>query len=89
MVVARAQAYAVSIHASAREATWITRHPQDLLTRFNPRLRAGGDLLHVAVRQAAQPVSIHASAREATGMRLLEGKVTPVSIHASAREATL
>ncbi len=83
------RARAVSIHASAREATqpadavvgarggfqstpprgrrpsWSTR-PSRSSSRFNPRLRAGGD---VAGRDGYQPpgdVSIHASAREAT-----------------------
>ena len=56
--------------------------------RFNPRLRAGGDVGDVA--DDGQPqVSIHASAREATPAPSCQNAGEQVSIHASAREATL
>ena len=54
----------VSIHASAREATACSMLRVRRTSRFNPRLRAGGDL-HLAPC-ASSSVSIHASAREAT-----------------------
>ena len=39
---------------------------RDCSTRFNPRLRTGGDVLYRRRLPTAKPVSIHASAREAT-----------------------
>src|SRR5258706_4009638 len=55
----------VSIHASAREATPARSLSHSLISGFDPRLRAGGDLpsFHEAL---VNGVSIHASAREAT-----------------------
>ena len=78
----------VSIHASAREATfnriWRARKRQS----FNPRLRTGGDRRGHSGRHADGRVSIHASAREATIQSRLYVSHAAVSIHASAREAT-
>ena len=56
--------------------------------RFNPRPRAGGDILLTDVRNLAKAVSIHAPARGAT---ILGGEYwadVKVSIHAPARGAT-
>ena len=55
----------VSIHASAREATYNRVHSPYLIWGFNPRLREGGDQVHRLADQVIG-VSIHASAREAT-----------------------
>ncbi len=56
----------VSIHASAREATYFLALLEYPLIRFNPRLRTGGDKLPGCTGLAECTVSIHASAREAT-----------------------
>ena len=55
----------VSIHASAREATYKGVLSPDV-TSFNSRLRAGGDSPWISPYTHWQTVSIHASAREAT-----------------------
>ncbi len=55
----------VSIHASAREATIQQTRSRPCSMRFNPRLRAGGDLT-LGGHSRYRGVSIHASAREAT-----------------------
>ena len=55
----------ISIHASAKEATY----PSSFLTGrnpyFNPRLREGGDDVNKSQWQEER-ISIHASAKEAT-----------------------
>ena len=56
----------VSIHASAREATWTCRIQAMPGICFNPRLREGGDATGGPGCCATFYVSIHASAREAT-----------------------
>src|SRR5690606_7224044 len=77
----------VSIHASAREATPSQDTPLHR-PRFNPRLRAGGDIRPLRPRRRPL-VSIHASAREATQWAPGASPGRHVSIHASAREATV
>jgi len=56
----------VSIHASVREATSSLAAPRSSPFCFNPRLRAGGDVLVADVDPGVLHVSIHASVREAT-----------------------
>ena len=77
----------VSIHASAREATFYRQTSAGTAPCFNPRLRTGGDnnwdQIGITYR-----VSIHASAREATKYANRSYQAMHVSIHASAREAT-
>ena len=77
----------VSIHASAREATQKVVVVIRRVSRFNPRLRTGGDHGD-RVGVCSGVVSIHASAREATltARKIFDTEI--VSIHASAREAT-
>ena len=80
--------YMVSIHASAREATWAS-HPLAACLTFQSTPPRG--------RRPAAPrrawrlthVSIHASAREATPVLGQATLRLQVSIHASAREATI
>ena len=79
-------AFTVSIHASAREATGVLSGYNGL-RGFNPRLREGGDQYMVDAGLISA-VSIHASAREATWQTFTRKKKSLVSIHASAREAT-
>ena len=79
---------AVSIHASAREATAAGPGWSRGTTGFNPRLRAGGDSASAEMSAASRTVSIHASAREATSTEAHHAPRDLVSIHASAREAT-
>ena len=62
----KTRGYRVSIHASVREATAERRFWEARQARFNPRLRAGGDLSESASPSTAWAVSIHASVREAT-----------------------
>ena len=57
----------ISIHASAKEATFVSRLPSGGAEDFNPRLREGGDHLGYVVPLGRQ-ISIHASAKEATGI---------------------
>ena len=78
---------AVSIHAPAREATRSAKSRSRRSTRFNPRPRAGSDVVgdpHVT----RAVVSIHAPAREATWINVHVPADWNVSIHAPAREAT-
>src|SRR5208337_4330958 len=55
---------------------------------FNPRPRAGGDVLHQRLDSVGGIVSIHAPARGATRGRGLPPITFQVSIHAPARGAT-
>ncbi len=57
--------YAVSIHASTREATSAFRRRASWTMCFNPRLHEGGDPSNLYV-YSSHAVSIHASTREAT-----------------------
>ena len=79
---------AISIHASAREATSKMLHTRITVSNFNPRFREGSDVLSWQLLPLISVISIHASAREATrqGGYMIEIKF--ISIHASAREAT-
>ena len=52
LVGTRLEASAVSIHASAREASRALRLTSPGCNRFNPRLRAGGELLLVRQQSA-------------------------------------
>ena len=54
----------ISIHASAKEATWCPPFFWPLV-HFNPRLREGGDVRHNLLYLVIK-ISIHASAKEAT-----------------------
>ena len=78
---------AVSIHASARDAT-LTVMQSLLMAMFQSTRPRGTRLLHDARSKASSFVSIHASARDATPSPQCSGSVRPVSIHASARDAT-
>ena len=77
----------VSIHASAREATYApcAVSMASMFRSTPPRGRRRAVPLHAA---QCSPVSIHASAREATVYVLDTKRPHHVSIHASAREAT-
>src|SRR3546814_21004852 len=55
---------------------------------FDPRLRAGGDVLQFVSDDPAR-VSIHASAQEATIYGREKNRRLVVSIHDSAQEATI
>ena len=88
MALSERAALRVSTHASAREATRPAATSTSLRFSFNPRLRAGGDLLDVVFgvkRQPFQPTPPR-------GRRLLlprrDARRGGVSTHASAREAT-
>jgi len=79
---------AVSIHASAREATRLNASGSRKSARFNPRLRAGGDidssgtcLPHIVFQSTPPRGRRHRPA-------LVVFAQARVSIHASAREAT-
>ena len=56
----------ISIHASAKEATSNETIAKEVLADFNPRLREGGDRLHLCNFCTRYMISIHASAKEAT-----------------------
>ena len=76
----------VSIHASAREATPEIVVPSSNAFRFNPRLRAGGDLEILAIQLVRQFQSTPPRGRRLEDDSSFWG--SDVSIHASAREAT-
>ena len=78
----------VSIRAPARGATAVFSDTCSTSNRFNPRPRAGGDVLLRAVRRR-QHVSIRAPARGATGQIQQESAWNTVSIRAPARGATI
>ena len=77
----------ISIHASAKEATWCPPFFWPLV-HFNPRLREGGDVRHNLLYLVIK-ISIHASAKEATLLPpAYQYFRRNISIHASAKEAT-
>src|SRR5947199_202445 len=78
----------VSIHAPARGATFRARRPRHCQVCFNPRPRAGGDLVTVPADSFEISVSIHAPARGATWWGFQRDTPSQVSIHAPARGAT-
>ena len=78
----------ISIHASAKEATWSVTITKNHRKNFNPRLREGGDYKEEP-RSSAMMISIHASAKEATTNPVVTASYCiTISIHASAKEAT-
>ena len=77
----------ISIHASAKEATWSVTITKNHRKNFNPRLREGGDYKEEP-RSSAMMISIHASAKEATIFYSYNTRSFYISIHASAKEAT-
>ena len=79
---------AVSIHAPARGATPRCRWCHLPAPCFNPRSRAGSDLLKQELFLEILFVSIHAPARGATETARAAAHTVVVSIHAPARGAT-
>ena len=77
----------ISIHASAKEATFQISGAHIAFIYFNPRLREGGDD-GVCVVTVGTTISIHASAKEATACSNGIYGYREISIHASAKEAT-
>ena len=63
---AQHRAMRISIHASAKEATYLSPVHHLCLPYFNPRLREGGDHRHQPRYLIYMEISIHASAKEAT-----------------------
>ena len=61
----------ISIHASAKEATWNGQTMLNSDVDFNPRLREGGDGFYWSKHCKRCLISIHASAKEATFEHLL------------------
>ena len=76
----------VSIHASARDATWSRRGRRQRSLCFNPRVRAGRD--HSYPRSAAPAMFQSTRPRGTRPLPPLLRLLRPVSIHASARDAT-
>ena len=83
----RGNLFYISIHASAKEATFSNGISRYVFPDFNPRLREGGDIYH-HILNFAIIISIHASAKEATDNGIIKMTSLPISIHASAKEAT-
>ena len=77
----------VSIHAPARGATFLAGSSASSSSSFNPRARAGRDVL-AQLDVAPVTVSIHAPARGATRHEDDSVQDSIVSIHAPARGAT-
>ena len=81
-------AVAISIHASAREATGAYLFTLGVDTDFNPRLREGGDMYQKSA--AHMQIDFNPRLREGGDdtLRTIFGTFFDISIHASAREAT-
>ena len=78
----------VSIHAPARGRTVAQAYVETQWKRFNPRPRAGANLMRDRNKRMNSIVSIHAPARGRTTANREESKSFGVSIHAPARGRT-
>ena len=77
----------VSIHASAKEATFVALLYPLIFVGFNPRLREGGDKIQLAVREFT--LGFNPRLREGGDKFIRCANICmDVSIHASAKEAT-
>ena len=77
----------ISIHASAKEATWPTFILFPITYYFNPRLREGGDTMQTVIQ--SNFLNFNPRLREGgdDGITVLKN-ASRISIHASAKEAT-